>query len=115
VVTFRRSGEAVPTPMWFGLQGERMYVRSLADAGKVKRVRRDPHVRVAPCTLRGRPTGPFAEGLGRILLAEETVAAELALDRHYGAKRRWFEGLGDKLGVQTAYVEITATVTPPTR
>lgn len=112
MVTFRRSGEAVPTPMWFGLQGERIYVRSLADAGKVKRVRRDPHVRVAPCTLRGRPTGPFAEGFGRILLAEDTDAAEVALDRHYGAKRRLFEGLGDKLGVQTVYIEITAAVRP---
>jgi uncharacterized protein len=107
VVTFRRSGELVPTPMWFGLQDGRVYVRSLADAGKVMRVRNNPHVRVAPCGVRGRPTGPFTEGVARILPAEETEVAEAALDRHYGLRRRLYEGLGSRLGVQTVYIEIT--------
>jgi hypothetical protein len=39
LVTFRRSGEPVPTPVWFGLHEGRVYVESLADAGKVKRLR----------------------------------------------------------------------------
>ena len=67
LVTFRRSGEPVPTPVWFGLHDGRLYVESLADAGKVTRLRHDRHVRVAPCTVRGKPKGPFAEGVGRIL------------------------------------------------
>ena len=107
VVTYRRSGEPVPTPMWFGLDGGRVYARSLADAGKVARLKRDPRVRVAPCTVRGRPTGPFAEGVGRVLSPEESEVAERALDRHYGRPRRVFEGTGSRLGVQTVYLEIT--------
>ncbi len=110
VVTFRRSEDAVPTPMWFGLQRGRVYVRSLADAGKVKRLRNDPHVRIAPCSIRGRPTGPFTEGVGRILPGEENGVAEAALDRHYGIRRRLYEGLGSKLGVQTVYIEITPII-----
>lgn len=106
VVTFRRSGRPIPTPMWFGLLGGRAYVRSLADAGKVKRLSRDPHIRVAPCTIRGRPTGPFADGVGRILGAGESPIAEAALDRHYGLRRRLYEGAGDRLGVQTVYLEL---------
>jgi PPOX class probable F420-dependent enzyme len=45
LVTFRRSGEPVPTPVWFGLHEGRVYVESLADAGKVKRLRHDQRVR----------------------------------------------------------------------
>lgn len=106
MVTFRRSGRPVATPMWFGFEGGRVYVRSLADAGKVKRLRRDPRVRVAPCSLRGNPTGPFSEGIGRILGADEEQLAESALDRHYGLRRRLYEGLGSRLGVQTVYLEL---------
>ncbi len=89
-----RSGEPVATPMWFGLHNGRAYVRSLADAGKVKRLRRDPHVRVAPCTVRGKPTGPVAEGRGRILSDGESALAERALDAHYGWRRRIYECVG---------------------
>jgi PPOX class probable F420-dependent enzyme len=60
VVTFRRSGQPVPTPMWFGLHTGRVYVESLADAGKVKRLQHDRHVRVAPCTVRGKPLATMA-------------------------------------------------------
>lgn len=112
VVTFRSSGEAVQTPMRFGLQGKRVYVRSLADAGKVRRLRRDPRVRVAPCTLRDRPTGAFTEGVGRILDVDEAEGAAVALDRHYGLRRRLYEGLGSRLGVRTVYIEIAR---PPHR
>ena len=67
LVTFRRTGEPVPTPVWFGQHDGRLYVESLADAGKVKRLRHNRCVRVAPCTVRGNPKGPFADGVGRIL------------------------------------------------
>ena len=64
LVTFRRSGEPVATPVWFGLHDGRVYARTLVDAGKVKRLRQDPHVRIALCDVRGNPAGPFAEGVG---------------------------------------------------
>jgi uncharacterized protein len=109
LVTFRRSGAPVPTPVWFGMQDGRLYVESLADAGKVKRVGHDRRVRVAPCTVRGKPKGPFADGVGRILEAAEEQNAELALDRHYGLRRRLYRRLGARLGVQSVYLELTPT------
>jgi PPOX class probable F420-dependent enzyme len=48
VVTFRRSGQPIATPMWFALQDGLLYVESLADAGKVRRLQHDPAVRVVP-------------------------------------------------------------------
>jgi uncharacterized protein len=109
LITFRRSGEPVPTPVWFGLQDGRVYVETLADAGKVKRLAHDQHVRVAPCTIRGKPKGPFVDGIGRILEAAEEAYAESALDRHYGLRRRLYVRLGTRLGVRSVYLELTPT------
>ena len=68
LVTYRRSGQPVPTPVWFGLDGGgTLYLRSTADAWKVKRVRANADVRVAPCDVRGKPLGPAAEGRAQIV------------------------------------------------
>jgi len=108
LVTYKRDGEAVPTPVWFGLGGGRLYLRSEANVAKVKRVRNDPAVRVAPCTVRGRPLGAPADGRARVLEEPGDVeAAEAALQANYGLGRRIYEGAGGALGVETVYLEIT--------
>jgi uncharacterized protein len=109
LVTFRRTGEPVPTPVWFGLHNDRLYVESLADAGKVKRLRHDQRVRVAPCTVRGRPKGAFADGVGRILGTAEEKNAESSLDQRYGLRRRLYVRLGARLGVRSVYLELIPT------
>lgn len=55
--TYRRDGRAVRTPLWFAESGGLLYVYSLADAGKVKRMRNNPRVRLAPCDIRGKLKG----------------------------------------------------------
>jgi PPOX class probable F420-dependent enzyme len=55
--TYRRNGTPVATPMWFAEHHGTLYVYSRAEAGKVRRVRQNPRVRVVPCTARGTPTG----------------------------------------------------------
>jgi hypothetical protein len=58
IVTFKRSGEAVPTATWFGLGDEgNVYAHTFADSWKAKRISRDPRVLVAPSGPRGRPLG----------------------------------------------------------
>jgi PPOX class probable F420-dependent enzyme len=92
VVSFRRDGTPVATPVWFGIAGGRLYFRSLADTAKLRRIAREPRVLVAPCTLRGRPTGPPFEGRARILDDPAEVAtAEHAIQANYGAGRRAYE------------------------
>jgi PPOX class probable F420-dependent enzyme len=104
LVTYRRSGEPVPTPVWFGLQAGALYVRTDAAAAKVRRIRADPRVRVAPANARGRPLGPAAEGRARVLgdPAEE-ARAEAALQADYGLARKAYERIGAAQGV---YLEI---------
>jgi uncharacterized protein len=110
LVTYKRNGEAVPTPVWFGLGNGNLYVRSEANVAKVKRVRNDPRVRVAPCTARGRPLGLPAEGRAQVLDQPGAVErAETALQANYGLGRRIYEGAGGALGVDTVYLEITPT------
>jgi PPOX class probable F420-dependent enzyme len=92
VVSYRRNGSPVATPVWFGIAGGRLYFRSLADAVKLRRIARDERVLVAPCTARGRQAGPPFEGRARILDDEAEVAeAEQAIQSNYGAGRRAYE------------------------
>ena len=106
VVTYKRSGEGVPTPVWFGVDGEgRLYFRTLADSVKVRRIRNQPRVRVAPCTMRGKPVGPVAEGTARVLGEDEEPHAEATIQSNYGLFRRAFEATGGS--VQAVYVEVT--------
>jgi PPOX class probable F420-dependent enzyme len=109
LVTYRRSGEAVPTPVWFGLGGWALYARSEAKVAKVARIRNDPRVRVAPCTVRGKPLGPPAEGRARVLQEQSEIeAAEAALGANYGLGRRLYEGAATgALGIETVYLEVT--------
>src|SRR5436305_12050656 len=113
LVTYRRSGEPVPTPVWFGLGERALYVRSEANVAKVKRIRNDPRVRVAPCSVRGKPLGLPAEGRARVLNERSDMeTAEAALQANYGLGRRAYEGAGGALGIATVYLEITPAQQP---
>jgi PPOX class probable F420-dependent enzyme len=111
LVTFRRNGETVPSPVWFGIDDHgTAYVRTGAHAGKLKRLHHDDRVLLAPSSLRGRPKGQAVRGKGRILAREEWPHAEEALADAYGALRR-MEGraLGGREDM-VAYIAITPKV-----
>jgi len=91
LVTFRRDGRPVPTPVWFGLEGERLYIRSEENVGKVKRIRRESRARGAACNARGKPLGPPVEATARILDRSEEELAERVLASSYGLGRRLYE------------------------
>jgi PPOX class probable F420-dependent enzyme len=107
LVTYRRSGEPVPTPVWFGLDGpERLYVRTGADAAKVKRVKANPRVLVGPSDARGKPLGPLCGGAARLVPAPERDHAESVLRASYGLGRRLYERLLGERSPST-YLEVT--------
>jgi len=83
LATLRRNGQEVRTPVWFAEQAGKLYVMTRNDSGKFKRIRNQPQVRLAACTMRGKVTGPWINGQARILdRAEESVARQ-ALARKY--------------------------------
>ena len=85
--TFRKNGAAVATPVWFGEDADRLYIMTRSDMGKMKRIRNNPQVRVAPCTMTGKVTGPEFAALARILPPEEHAHAREIINRKYWAAR----------------------------
>lgn len=81
LVTFRKTWVQVHTPVWFAEDEGRVYFYTRRDAGKMKRIRNNPHVEIAPCTMRGRALGPYVDGKARIALDQE--AARQAIRRKY--------------------------------
>jgi uncharacterized protein len=68
LVTYKRDSGALPTPVWFALDGDdRLYVWTEVNAFKAKRVQRNPEALLAPCDVRGMPLGPPIAARGRVL------------------------------------------------
>ena len=83
LMTFRKSGEAVATPVWFVLVEGRIYVQTDPDSGKVKRIRNNPRVVLTLSTPWGRPRGAGIEGVAWIVEGEEHERVQLALLKKY--------------------------------
>lgn len=87
LTTFRKTGVPVATPVWFGEEDRHLYIMTRSDMGKTKRIRNNPQVKVAPCTFRGRITGPEFAATARILPREEHQHARQTINRKYWMAR----------------------------
>jgi uncharacterized protein len=112
LVTYRRDGTPVPTPVWAAAAHDRLYVRSERSSGKVKRLRNDARLLVAPCTVRGDPLGMPLEASARVLAPHEEALAERALAARYGRGRELFELATDLLRVDMCFLEIVPGAWP---
>ena len=119
LVTHRRDGRAVPTPLWFVRDGERALVRTSADSPKVARARRDPDPLAAPCDHRGRPLGPALRVEVRVLDAPgdaaERAFADARITARYGLRGRVWGALLRYARLEAAYLEVTPhpAIAPP--
>jgi PPOX class probable F420-dependent enzyme len=92
LTTFRRDGTPVATPVWASRDGDRLYVWTEAGAGKVKRLRGNPRVLLAPCDARGRLQGTQVEGTAVLLDGAAGVERVRRLHRaKYGLQFRAFD------------------------
>ncbi|MEB3033246.1 PPOX class F420-dependent oxidoreductase [Mycolicibacter sp. MYC340] len=116
LVTFKRSGEAMPSPINHGVADGRIYVRTDPSTGKVKRIRNNPNVVVVPCGLRGKPKGQPVAGVARILPESEHAHAERVIAGNWSLPMRLFERSLDKgsaaVGISISYLEITPADRP---
>ena len=85
--TYRKNGQAVRTPVWFAESDGQLYVYTLADAGKAKRLRNNPRARIAPCDMRGRVIGEWSDAQARFVQGEEATRTNALLDHKYWMKR----------------------------
>lgn len=102
LTSFRKTGAGVATPVWFGEENGKLYVMTMNDSGKSKRIRNNPQVRVAPCTIRGKVTGPDSAATARLLPKEDFARARKTITRKY-----WMARLTQPVSRADAFIEIT--------
>lgn len=85
LVTFRKTGVGVHTPVWFAEEDGRLYIFTNPRAGKVKRIRNNPRVELAPSTMRGKARGPYVAA--RAHIAPDQNAGREAIRRKYWLAR----------------------------
>jgi PPOX class probable F420-dependent enzyme len=108
LTTYRRDGTPVSTPVHVAVENDVAYIRTFDPSGKLKRMRRNPDVEVAPSTIRGRVTGESRPARARILGGEESAAAARAIEHKYpivhGHLIPWFHR---RKGLVTTQIELT--------
>jgi PPOX class probable F420-dependent enzyme len=89
LLTYRKNGDGVPTPVWVARVEEALYVFSQTDTGKVKRIRNFPQVKVAECTAGGKLKGAWYDAVAELVddEAEKAVAYRALIDK-YGWKMK---------------------------
>ena len=89
LVTRRKNGEEVGTPMWFAVVGDKLYMTTRGNSGKVKRIGNHPQVTIARSSASGREQGPRLTARARVVeeesLRQQAVAA---LNKKYGLKKK---------------------------
>jgi uncharacterized protein len=87
--TYRRNGQAVATPVWFTIDGDKMiYVVTRTETGKVKRLRNNSKVRIVPSGISGQPKGEWLNGIATFATPEQLEHALKQRSKKYGFKAR---------------------------
>ena len=83
ITSYRRDGSGVSTPVWFATEGDRLLVMTDSRSGKVKRIRRNPYVTIAPCSAKGKPKAKGMPAHAKILPASEVERSKRLIERKY--------------------------------
>lgn len=105
--TFRKNGESMKTPVWFAQDGETIYVQTVANSGKVKRVRNNGRVNITPCKMDGTPIGIWVPAFAREFTdVEMAKKVNHLLDKKYGLMKKMFALNAARQGRQDTILEI---------
>jgi PPOX class probable F420-dependent enzyme len=83
LTSFRRDGSGVATPVWFVETDGRLLVETDASSYKIRRIRRDPRVTIAPCTATGRLRGTPVPAWAELLPDTEVTHVDQLMSRKY--------------------------------
>jgi PPOX class probable F420-dependent enzyme len=105
--TFRKSGVGVKTPVWFVQDGDVFYVQTVADSGKVKRVRNNGQVNIAPCKVDGKLVGTWLPARSHEVKEPITInRVDRLLNKKYGLMKMLFSFSRNRKGVKDTILEI---------
>jgi PPOX class probable F420-dependent enzyme len=91
VETFRKNGEWVKTPVWFVELNQELCIATGPQSGKIKRIRNNPSVQVAPCKMDGTITGEWKTAKARFMQGVEIQQMEKLYNKKYGVMKFLFE------------------------
>lgn len=95
VETFRKNGIGVKTPVWFAQDGTSLVVRTEKTSGKMKRMRNNPKIMVAPCDGRGKLLGEWIEAQAEIISDEAEInRVNTLVTQKYGFIKQMFDAMG---------------------
>lgn len=86
--TYKKSGQAVKTPVWFMVSDGLIFVYTTMNTGKAKRIKNNKSVKIMPCGMRGEPKGDWIDGMARFATEEETQNAIKLRHKKYGLKAK---------------------------
>ena len=105
--TFRKNGQGVKTPVWFVMEDGVLYTRTMANSWKVKRLNRDPRIKVTPSDARGGPLGNWVAGKAYEINDPDTADhVNSLMNKKYGLLKRGFDLMGAIRGRKMTAVRI---------
>jgi PPOX class probable F420-dependent enzyme len=113
LTTYKRDDTPVGTAVNIAVEGDLAYFRTWDTAWKLRRIRNNPEVQLAPSTGRGKPTAPPILARARVLEGEDSARAGRLLARKYPALHGLLVPLDHRLrGNKTMHVELTPAEAP---
>ena len=79
--TFRKNGIGVKTAIWFAQEGDMLYLWTRGNSGKVKRIRNNARVNIAPCKRFGEVTGEWTAAQASVDDSDDAVQHVVTLLR----------------------------------
>ena len=89
--SFKKNGQGVRTPVWFAAEPSakldsndaKLYAYTIGVSGKVKRIRNNSSVKIAPCNMRGDVQGDWVPARAEIVKGSEAEHGMLLLNEKY--------------------------------
>jgi PPOX class probable F420-dependent enzyme len=104
LTTYRKDGMPVPTTVWFAHDQGRLYVITHTNSGKMKRLRANGRVTLAPSDRVGNLLGDqYVDGHAHEAISDERAYARALLEQKYGPM---FEQMAGPETPESAYIVI---------
>ncbi len=114
IVTYTKGGKEIPTPVWFVAAPEKVYVATPKTTYKIRRIKNEPGVQIAPCSRNGKVLGSYVKGIAKLMPIEEYPVIYSLFRKKYGILFKIWSGTIKNLfrkesrkEMKLAFIEIT--------
>ena len=88
IETFKKDGSSVRTPVWYIIQDDLIFIRSDRNSWKVKRIRKNSHVKISKCNMFGKTNSELFDGTASIKEKTNQINMDEFFDKKYGIKNK---------------------------